>query len=146
MTNKDLKELKGITDPEVIRRFEAIKLSGKIGVEKASNEYRVSRPTLYNWIKKYKESGIIGLFDKPKANNGHPNKVSDEEKKIIISYVKKSSSLSYEEISVNLKKLNIHRHYKTIRRICIEAGIDKKNIKGKIRKEIRQDLIDSLLK
>ena len=53
-------------------------LSGKLGMRPAEKTYDVNHKTIYDWIKKYQESGINGLKSqtgkKSGSNKGRPKK------------------------------------------------------------------------
>ena len=53
-------------------------LDGRMTVSALSHEYLVSRKTIYKWIKRFKNSGELGLREHSRAPLSHPNSTSDE--------------------------------------------------------------------
>ena len=145
----DLKEIKNIKDPEVIKRFKAIKISFDVNVQKASEEFQITTRTIFKWRKLYETEGVNGLFSKSKAHKIHPLKVTDSEKAEIIIFVKSHPDLSYEKIANELDKFGIKRHWMTIYDICKKDGIKKvypKTTKTKIKKEEKIQITENKIK
>jgi putative transposase len=53
-------------------------LSGDFSIAELSEQYEVSRKTVYKWIDRYTADGWEGLVDRSRAPHSHPNEVSPE--------------------------------------------------------------------
>lgn len=132
----DIKELNGISDHKVIKRFTVLLDSERLGVTLSGKKNGVNREYVYYWKIRYKKDGIAGLYDRPHTPQNHPRKTSDTNKKKILGFVKNNGHLTYIEIMFGVKKeFGIDLHWRTIRKYCIAGGITKLKVTKSKRKE-----------
>lgn len=73
---------------EAYHRQRAIQWAKKHGVTPSSIRYRVSRKTIYKWMKRY-DGSIESLMDRSRAPHHVPRKQSEEEIKLVTRYARK---------------------------------------------------------
>ncbi|MBN2836661.1 MAG: tetratricopeptide repeat protein [Candidatus Delongbacteria bacterium] len=84
-------------------RLKAIQSAEKIGIKKSSELYAISRNTLANWIKNYKNNGVEGLYNRSRDGQKHSAKVPIEIVKKILDYSESHKNTTLEEIKKELK-------------------------------------------
>ena len=60
-------------------------LENNYQIAELSRKYKVSRKTVYKWIKRFREAGEEGLKERNKAPKYHPNQVGDEIRELIVA-------------------------------------------------------------
>src|SRR6266702_3656453 len=89
--------------------------------------YQVYRDTVATWIKKWEQSGIASLYDKPRS--GRPPKLTPEEKDLARQYIKEDPrSLKHvvERLSQKTaKRLSIS----SLKRLAKKAGLRWKRVR-----------------
>ncbi|NOR44531.1 MAG: helix-turn-helix domain-containing protein [Candidatus Delongbacteria bacterium] len=60
------------------RKYIIINTSEEIGISKTAKLFKLSRTTVHNWIKRFKESGFEGLQNKSRKNQYFKNKMPDK--------------------------------------------------------------------
>ena len=92
-------------DDKVLRRYEMIReqIVTKTSIEKVSKKYGYSSRHFYWCRKRFQESGLVGLVDRPPGPK-NPYKIKPDIEKEILELRKKK--LSIYEISEELKKEN----------------------------------------
>lgn len=80
-------------------------LDKNYSITELSNKYRVSRKTIYKWIKRYEDEGIEGLEDKSRASHSHPNSTKSDIVQRIIDYKLDHKTWGPKKIISNLKRL-----------------------------------------
>jgi transposase len=94
-------------------------ISGKKNITEVSQELKVSRPTVYQWLARYKRFGISGLVHRKKVTRCVPvNKTSQEVENLVISLAKKHFHDGVETLHDRLEyEYGISLHPVTIFRI-----------------------------
>lgn len=107
-------------------RKSVIKYAKNKGVMAAVEELKVSRATIYRWIKKFdgtKES----LLDKSRRPHSHPNQHTEEELRNIINYKAKNKNKGLVMLWLKLReKTGYSRSVVSLYRALIRLGIYKK--------------------
>ena len=98
-------------DKDTQQRLEIVKSVEINGVTETSKIYKISRKTIYKWMKRYKEKGQSGLENKKRTENNHPSKMPLEIENKIIEIKKEQPNLTATEIK---KKLNLNYELRTI--------------------------------
>lgn len=69
-----------------------------------SRKYGLSRPTVYKWLKRYKEFGVDGLKERSRTPLHSPNQTKDEIVKLIVDEKLKNINRGPKKIYYQLKK------------------------------------------
>ena len=92
-------------------------LSGKLGMRPAEKTYDVNHKTIYDWIKKYQESGINGLKSqtgkKSGSNKGRPKK-GDEIEELKRELAKKDIIIERLKKGYAVKGVGVKKEFVTI--------------------------------
>ena len=89
--------------PEIKARLKWIKLYQKTGnAGLVCRRCGISRPTLRKWFRRYKESGLDGLYDKSRRPQRSPNKKVTEEHATLILDLRKKRKLGARRIQNEL--------------------------------------------
>lgn len=80
-----LSDLETIKDSQVVIKLIAIRATFSHTEMQVADVFNISRSTLNNWIKRYKDEGLQGLINKPRGHN--PSKLSKNEKDTIKSWI-----------------------------------------------------------
>jgi transposase len=96
-------ELARIKDGKLAIQLKAIIASAEHSVETVAGVLRVSRRSIFRWIRKFKEQGVTGLRDQPK---GHmPAKLNEEHKRRVEQWILKGENARGQKVHWTLKKL-----------------------------------------
>ncbi|WP_037919874.1 helix-turn-helix domain-containing protein, partial [Sulfurihydrogenibium subterraneum] len=111
-------------------------------ISKTCRYFKISKNTLYKWLKRYEKDGLEGLYDKPKTpiNTRKPT-IRNKYKEEVIKIRKENPTWSKEKISAYLQtKKNIKVSPSTIYRILKEAGLIEKTKTIKIQNKRKKDI------
>ena len=103
LVKKAKKDLKNVKKGMIAVRLQAIISASKFPVKTVADVFGVTSCTIYNWILRYKESGVEGLMYKPRGH--YPSKLSPQQKEIIFRWLKEGVSPEGEPIIWTLEKL-----------------------------------------
>lgn len=78
----------------------------EMSVTDLSHEYRISRPTAYQWIKRYNEVGPEGLLDISRRPHGCSHATSMEIENEILALRKRFPSWGARKWKAHLEKMN----------------------------------------
>jgi transposase-like protein len=81
-------------------------LKDEYTITELSQNYQVSRETVYKWIKRYQEEGLAGLEELSRAPLTHPNATRPEIVSQLIDTKVKHSNWGPKKIVARLEKLN----------------------------------------
>jgi transposase InsO family protein len=70
-------------------KFIASVIDGTLSMSILCETFGISRKTGYKWVKRYREEGPDGLFEKSRMPHSNPNRVSFAEERLIITVRKK---------------------------------------------------------
>jgi transposase InsO family protein len=106
MLNLALKAMSFQTKTVMEQRLELVRLANQPGsnISSLSKRFSVSRKVCYKWIKRFAESGIIGLKDKSRKPHYSPNKIKVAVEKKIINLRKKNPEWGGRKLHAILSK------------------------------------------
>lgn len=78
--------------------------SGYFSISALSQEYGISRPTVYKWLKRYKHGGIEGLKERSRAPRHCPNRTDGKILKLLIAEKLKNRKRGPRKIRAQLKR------------------------------------------
>jgi len=96
-------ELKASPDYRVGIRLQAIASCGEHSLAVVSSVLGISRQTIWRWIKRFREEGVQGLYDKPKGHN--PAKLTPDRRREIGAWLEKGRNSRGEEVHWTLPRL-----------------------------------------
>ena len=103
--------------------------------------YLVCRQTVSTWFTKWETLGICGLVDN--SGRGRPSLLSDKQKSVVTSHVKKSPR-SLKTVLSNLEiELGFTISIDTLKNICKQAGLVWKRVRKSLRTKRNQDDFDA---
>ncbi|MGQ9559830.1 MAG: helix-turn-helix domain-containing protein [Candidatus Oleimicrobiaceae bacterium] len=82
-------------------RLEMVGYAEENGIGKTGRHYRTTRLAVRKWIRKYKEEGLSGLRDKPRAPPRIPHKRSKETEGRVIELRKTHPAWGHERIKMH---------------------------------------------
>jgi transposase len=97
------KYLKDFENHRVYVRLLAIVKAGDHSITEVAKFFQVSRDTLTNWIKNFRDFGIEGLLDKPKGHN--PSKLKEIHKQQVSFWLETGTNAKAERVHWTLEKL-----------------------------------------
>ena len=107
-------------------RKSVIKHAKNKGVQKTLEEFKVSRATIYRWIKKF-DGTNKSLLDKSRRPHSHPNQHTEEELRNIRNYKAKNKNKGLVMLWLKLReKTGYSRSIVSLYRAMIRLGIYKK--------------------
>jgi len=65
--------------------------SGRFTITELCRHFDITRPTVYKWIKRFKEKDLQGLEELERRPSNHPNKTAPEIEERIVLYRTKHS-------------------------------------------------------
>lgn len=98
-----LSDLDTIKDSNVVIKLIAIRATFSHTEMQVAEIFNISRSTLNNWIKRYKDDGLSGLTNKPRGHN--PSKLSKVEKAIIKDWILESKDNNKKTVHWTLIRL-----------------------------------------
>lgn len=110
-------------DDPILKRLQ-ICITAKMGIGQRhiASRYQVSLKTIYNLCQAFDKSGVKGLMDKPKP--GRSQSLSDEEKRLCLSFKAKDSAISCRVIQERLHtETGFSGSAKTIERFLKSCGL-----------------------
>jgi transposase len=103
--------------------------------------YLVCRQTVSTWFTKWETLGVCGLVDN--TGRGRPSLLSDKQKSVVTSHVKKSPR-SLKTVLSNLEiELGFTISIDTLKNICRQAGLVWKRVRKSLRTKRNQDDFDA---
>jgi len=96
-------ELKRIKDYKVCIRLQAIISSADHSIELVSDILGIHSSTLWRLIKRFKEEGVKGLYDRAKGHN--PAKLGPEHREKIVQWLEEGKNSSGKYVHWTLKHL-----------------------------------------
>ena len=119
-------------------RKSVIKHAKNKGVKKTLEEFKVSRATIYRWIKKF-DGTNKSLLDKSRRPHSHPNQHTEEELRNIRNYKAKNKNKGLVMLWLKLReKTGYSRSIVSLYRAMIRLGIYKKTPSKKKQPENRE--------
>ena len=119
-------------------RKSVIKHAKNKGVKKTLEEFKVSRATIYRWIKKF-DGTNKSLLDKSRRPHSHPNQHTEEELRNIRNYKAKNKNKGLVMLWLKLReKTGYSRSIVSLYRTMIRLGIYKKTPSKKKQSENRK--------
>jgi len=119
------------------RKYEVIKIARDIGISKTAEIFNLSPKSIRSWKKRFTEGGLEGLQNKSRTAQYHPNRMTSEVVKQIITLKTKHPEYSIPKI---IKLLNLSCSpniiYKKIRQLLPE--LEHNNYKKSENKNSRQ--------
>jgi len=98
--------------PRARTRAHSILLSSRhVTIKEIVKIYQVDRDTVSSWIKKWEQTGVKSLYDKPRC--GRPAKLTQEEKELAQQYIKEEPRC--------LKQVTERLRQKTAKRLSISS-------------------------
>ena len=124
------------------KRAHSILLSHQgMSVPMICSTYLVCRQTVSTWFTKWETLGICGLVDN--SGRGRPSLLSDKQKSVVTSHVKKSPR-SLKTVLSNLEiELGFTISIDTLKNICKQAGLVWKRVRKSLRTKRNQDDFDA---
>ena len=98
-------EYKKIKEGKIARKLLAIMAYSRHSSEEVSKIFQIHRSTLFEWIKKFKEKGILGLKDKRGGN--YPVKMPESKWEEIKNIVIEGKDFSGRAVNWTIKKLKL---------------------------------------
>lgn len=119
-------------------RKSVIKYAKNKGVQKTLEEFKVSRATIYRWIKKF-DGTNKSLLDKSRRPHSHPNQHTEEELRNIRNYKAKNKNKGLVMLWLKLReKTGYSRSIVSLYRAMTRLGIYKKAPSKKKQPESRE--------
>jgi transposase len=124
------------------KRAHSILLSHQgMSVPMICSTYLVCRQTVSTWFTKWETLGVCGLVDN--TGRGRPSLLSDKQKSVVTSHVKKSPR-SLKTVLSNLEiELGFTISIDTLKNICRQAGLVWKRVRKSLRTKRNQDDFDA---
>ena len=110
------------TITQILRfRESMVKYCEKHGVSETARKYKVSRPTVYRWMKRYDgtQDSLRDFLHKPKS---HPNQHTEEELKLIHNMRKRNPHAGLVVFWVKLRQRGYTRTITGLYRILCKRG------------------------
>jgi len=117
--------------PRARARAHSILLSARrVTIKEIVKIYQVDRDTVSSWIKKWEQTGVESLYDKPRS--GRPSKLTQEEKELAQHYIQEEPRC--------LKQVAERLSQKTAKRLSI-SSLKRLAKKARLRwKRVRKSL------
>ena len=116
------------------QEFVMIASDPSTNISECCAQFGISRKTGYKWLKRYKESGLTGLRDKPRRPLNSPNQTSAEVVLQIVSLKKTHPFWGPKKIKVILARKGLPDHIpcvNTIARILHRVGMTEAKGRGR---------------
>jgi len=98
-------EYKKLKEGKIAKKLLAIMAYSRHSSEEVSKIFQIHRSTLFEWIKKFREKGILGLKDKRGGN--YPVKMPETRWEEVKKMVIEGKDLSGNAVSWTIKKLKL---------------------------------------
>jgi len=91
--------------------------------KQALRELGISHSTYYDWKKKFKEKGLLGLVNQPPIPHSHPNKLLEEEVEQLIKTARKQPEMGYRQVAYEVEKEGVYLSESTAYRYLKAQGL-----------------------
>ena len=114
--------------PRARVRAHGILLSSQgMRIKEIAKIYQVDRDTVATWIKKWEQSGIASLYDKPRS--GRPPKLTPEEKDLARQYIKEDPRCLKHVVERLSQKTAKRLSISSLKRLAKKAGLRWKRVR-----------------
>jgi len=113
---------------EAYQRQRMMSYYGTHGGVKTALRYKVSRKTVYKWVKRY-DGTLESLKDRSHRPRSHPRQHTEEEKELIYRYVKRNGRRDLLLTFQKLRERGYTRHYGSFKRVVgrlFETPLERK--------------------
>ena len=114
--------------PRARVRAHGILLSAQgLRIKEIAKIYQVDRDTVATWIKKWEQSGMASLYDKPRS--GRPPKLTPEEKDLARQYIKEDPRCLKQVVERLSQKTAQRLSISSLKRLAKKAGLRWKRVR-----------------
>ena len=99
-------QLKEFRHGKVYLRLVVIVKAGEHPIAETAGFFGISRNTVFRWIKRFREEGVEGLYDRARGHN--PSKLTEEHKQQISRWLETATDARGEATHWTLQKLRHH--------------------------------------
>lgn len=118
--------------PRARVRAHGILLSSQgMRIKEIAKIYQVDRDTVATWIKKWEQSGIASLYDKPRS--GRPPKLTPEEKDLARQYIKEDPRCLKHVVERLSQKTAKRLSISSLKRLAKKAGLRWKRVRKSLK-------------
>src|SRR2546430_12339048 len=118
--------------PRARVRAHGILLSAQgMRIKEIAKIYQVDRDTVATWIKKWEQSGIASLSDKPRS--GRPPKLTPEEKDLARQYIKEDPRCLKHVVERLSQKTAKRLSISSLKRLAKKAGLRWKRVRKSLK-------------
>ena len=118
--------------PRARVRAHGILLSSQgMRIKEIAKIYQVDRDTVATWIKKWEQSGIVSLYDKPRS--GRPPKLTPEEKDLARQYIKEDPRCLKQVVERLSQKTAKRLSISSLKRLAKKAGLRWKRVRKSLK-------------
>ena len=118
--------------PRARVRAHGILLSSQgMRIKEIAKIYQVDRDTVATWIKKWEQSGIASLYDKPRS--GRPPKLTPEEKDLARQYIKDDPRCLKHVVERLSQKTAKRLSISSLKRLAKKAGLRWKRVRKSLK-------------
>jgi transposase len=118
--------------PRARVRAHGILLSAQgLRIKEIAKIYQVDRDTVATWIKKWEQSGIASLYDKPRS--GRPPKLTLEEQDLARQYIKEDPRCLKQVVERLSQKTAKRLSISSLKRLAKKAGLRWKRVRKSLK-------------
>src|SRR3989449_8892858 len=118
--------------PRARVRAHGILLSSQgMRIKEIAKIYQVDRDTVATWIKKWEQSGMASLYEKPRS--GRPPKLTPEEKDLARQYIKEDPRCLKQVVERLSKKTAKRLSISSLKRLAKKAGLRWKRVRKSVK-------------
>src|SRR5216684_6112468 len=118
--------------PRARVRAHGILLSAQgMKIKEIAKAYQVDRDTVATWIKKWEQSGMASLYDKPRS--GRPPKLTPEEKDLARQYIKEDPRCLKQVVERLSQKTAKRLSISSLKRLAKKAGLRWKRVRKSLK-------------
>ena len=118
--------------PRARVRAHGILLSSQgMRIKEIAKIYQVDRDTVATWIKKWEQSGMASLYDKPRS--GRPPKLTPEEKDLARQYIKEDPRCLKQVVERLSQKTAKRLSISSLKRLAKKAGLRWKRVRKSLK-------------
>src|SRR6266705_2330268 len=118
--------------PRARVRAHGILLSSQgMRIKEIAKIYQVDRDTVATWIKKWEQSGMASLYDKPRS--GRPPKLTPEEKDLARQYIKEDPRCLKQVVERLSQKTAKRLSISSLKRLAKKAGLRWKRVRKSVK-------------
>src|SRR5437899_12746532 len=114
-----------------VREYGIMLSSQGMRIKEIAKIYQVDRDTVATWIKKWEQSGIASLYDKPRS--GRPPKLTPEEKDLARQYIKEDPRCLKQVVERLSQKTAKHLSISSLKRLAKKAGLRWKRVRKSVK-------------